>query len=188
VVLALPYPGGSSSLGPSHPACAVLSFRCVPLQYSLWSHDQLLGYTTLGTPTDDPDQQSGVFEPEPPFERIEPMLSALQRAMSEFETDPPLPSPTELADMPAAEQIRLVRAVLGEGSVVRRVVESQRAVDAFALCLRDQHDREVPTQFIAIHRLPDDVARVPGELDATGAAPMAPRYVIVARMEERTAP
>ncbi|MDE3150896.1 MAG: hypothetical protein KGL93_01480 [Gemmatimonadota bacterium] len=160
------------------------------LQYSLWSHDELLGYTNLSMPSEDPDQQSGVFEPEPPFERIEPILDALQRAMQEFESDAPLPSPEEMAAMSRDDQIRVIRAALGEHSVVRRVVESQRAVDAFALHLRDEHDREVPTQFIAIHRIPDDLGGDAGPLraatDALGAAPA--RYVLVARMEERAAP
>jgi hypothetical protein len=123
-----------------------------------------------------------VFEPEPPFTRIEPILGALQRAMFEFENDAPLPSPEDLAAMSREEQTRLMRAALGGNSVVRRVVESQRAVDAFALHLRDEHDREVPTQFITIHRLPDDAAPA-GAVSATSPA----RYVIVARMEESQA-
>ncbi|HET7631341.1 MAG TPA: hypothetical protein VFK16_03405 [Gemmatimonadaceae bacterium] len=126
-----------------------------------------------------------MFEPEPPFDRVEPILGALQRAMLEFETDAPLPSPSELAAMPRAEQVRLIRATLGDHSVVRRLVESQRAVDAFALHLRDEHDREVPTEFIAIHRLPGNgLPEAPGA--AAGAAPdrpANPRYVIVTRME-----
>jgi hypothetical protein len=154
------------------------------LQYSLWSHDELLGYTTLGAPSADQEQQSGVFEPEPPFERIEPMLDALQRAMLAFEADAPLPSPDELASLSPEEQMRLLRAALGGDSVVRRVVESQRAVDAFALHLRDEHDREVPTQFITIHRVPDDAA-APG---ARGRSAGPARYVIVARMEEPSSP
>ena len=137
-------------------------------------------------PSDEPDQQSGVFEPEPPFERIEPILGALERAMREFETDAPLPSPDELAVMTREQQIRMIRSALGGDSVVRRVVESQRAVDAFALHLRDEHDREVPTQFIAIHRLPDDMAR-PAAAPTGSARPGHARYVLVARMEERPA-
>lgn len=137
-------------------------------------------------PSDEPDQQSGVFEPEPPFERIEPILGALERAMREFEADAPLPSPDELAVMTREQQIRMIRSALGGDSVVRRVVESQRAVDAFALHLRDEHDREVPTQFIAIHRLPDDMAR-PSALPAGSARSGHARYVLVARMEERSA-
>jgi hypothetical protein len=152
------------------------------LQYSRWSHDELLGSTTFGTPSADEEQQSGMFEPEPPFNRIEPILGALQRAMLEFENDAPLPPPEDLATMSREEQTRLMRAALGGNSVVRRVVESQRAVDAFALHLRDEHDREVPTQFIAIHRLPDDAAPD----GSTAPAPTA-RYVIVARMEESQA-
>ncbi len=137
-------------------------------------------------PSDEPDQQSGVFEPEPPFERIEPILGALERAMREFEADAPLPSPDELAAMTREQQIRMIRSALGGDSVVRRVVESQRAVDAFALHLRDEHDREVPTQFIAIHRLPDDVVR-PAAPASGSARPGHARYVLVARMEERPA-
>lgn len=141
-------------------------------------------------PSEDADQQSGVFEPEPPFERIEPILHALQCAMQEFESDAPLPSPEEMAVMSRDDQVRVIRAALGEHSVVRRVVESQRAVDAFALHLRDEHDREVPTQFIAIHRMPDDLggddARSRTAANAFGAAPA--RYVLVARIEERAAP
>ncbi len=148
----------------------------------------MLGYTNLGTPSDDPDQQSGVFKPEPPFERIEPILGALQRAMTEFEADAALPSADQLAGMPREEQIRAIRRALGGDSVVRRVVESQRAVDAFALHLRDEQDREVPTQFIAIHRLPDDVPR-PRPQDESVPGSLAPaRYVIVARLEEPTTP
>jgi len=158
------------------------------LQYSLWSHDELLGYTTLGTPSEDPDQQSGVFEPEPPFERIEPILRALQVAMKDFETDVPLPAPEEIVGMAREDQVRLLRAALGEHSVVRRVVESQRAVDAFALRLRDEYDREVPTQFIAIHRLPDIAGPPAPRGQGYVAEPGAPRYVIVAQMEERSAP
>jgi hypothetical protein len=154
------------------------------LQYTLWSHDELLGRTDLGAPGDDSDQQTGVFQPEPPFERIEPLLSALQSAMSEFVTDAPLPAPDELAGIPKAEQLRLLRQALGRNSTVRRVVETQRAVDAFALHLRDEHDREVPTQFITIHRLPADVAA--GGDHAPGQ-PSAPRYVIVARMDAESA-
>jgi hypothetical protein len=153
------------------------------LQYSLWSHDELLGYTTFGTPSADAEQQSGVFEPEPPFNRIEPILGALQRAMLEFENNAPLPAPEDLAAMSKEEQARTLRTALGGNSVVRRVVESQRAVDAFALHLRDEDDREVPTQFIAIHRLPDDAAL----RDAALPAP-PPRYMIVAQMEESPAP
>ena len=110
--------------------------------------------------------------------------------MREFEADAPLPSPEELAAMPREEQVRMIRLALGEDSVVRRVVESQRAVDAFALHLRDEHDREVPTQFIAIHRLPDDVAHEREfPISGRGAPATGPaRYVIVARMEERSAP
>ncbi len=135
-------------------------------------------------PSDDLDQQSGVFEPEPPFERIEPILGALERAMREFEADAPLPTPDELATMTREEQVRMIRSALGSDSVVRRVVESQRAVDAFALHLRDEEDREVPTQFIAIHRLPDDVARGRDRSPGASISPRA-RYVLVARMEER---
>ena len=165
----------------------VISFALdAPLQYSLWSRDELLGYATLGPPSDDPEQQSGMFEPEPPFERIEPHLSALQRAMLEFESDAPLPSPEDLATMSKEDQVRLMRAALGGNSVVRRVVESQRAVDAFALQLRDEQDREVPTQFIAIHRLPDDAAPPLALAGAPAPAPPA-RYMIVARMEESQA-
>ncbi len=146
----------------------------------------MLGYTNLGTPSDDPEQQSGVFEPEPPFERIEPILGALERAMREFEADAPLPTPDELAALTREEQIRMIRSALGGDSVVRRVVESQRAVDAFALHLRDEHDREVPTQFIAIHRLPDDMAREPDFANGASTCGRA-RYVLVARLEERPA-
>jgi len=147
----------------------------------------LLGHTNLGTPSDDPDQQSGMFEPEPPFERIEPILGALDRAMREFETDAPLPAPDELAAMTREEQARMIRSALGGDSVVRRVVESQRAVDAFALHLRDEHDREVPTQFIAIHRLPDHAAHARDSSNGASISARA-RYVLVARMEERSAP
>jgi hypothetical protein len=155
------------------------------LHYSLWSHDELLGHADLRTPGDDTDQQSGIFEPEPPFERIEPILSALERAMLEFEADAPLPPPDELAALPRAAQVRLMREALGAGSTVRRIVESQRAVDAFALHLRDEHDREVPTQFITVHRLPDD-ASIGGAISA-GTARRPARYLMVARMEERPA-
>ncbi len=103
--------------------------------------------------------------------------------MSEFEADAPLPPPDELAAMPRAAQIRLIREALGAHSTVRRMVESQRAVDAFALHLRDEQDREVPTQFITVHRLPDDVAIV-GPTGAAGTVPRPARYVMVARMEE----
>lgn len=155
-----------------------------PLQYSLWSHDERLGYTKLGARSDDPAEQRGVFEPEPPFERIEPLLGALQRAMFEFENDTPLPSPEDLAMLSTEDRARLMRAALGGNSVVRRVVESQRAVDAVALHLRDEHDREVPTQFISIHRLPDDLAVVGAEGQATPPA----RYVIVAQLEAAPTP
>lgn len=154
------------------------------LQYTLWSHDELLGYTDLGVPGDDSDQQSGLFQPEPPFERIEPILSALQSAMSDFVADAPLPAPDELAGIPKSEQFRLLRQALGRNSTVRRVVESQRAVDAFALHLRDDRDREVPTQFITIHRLPADLAV--GDDEAPGPHSAA-RYVIVARMDAESA-
>jgi hypothetical protein len=127
-----------------------------------------------------------VFEPEPPFERIEPLLGALERAMREFEADAPLPSPDDLAAMTREEQIRMIRSALGGDSVVRRVVESQRAVDAFALHLRDEYDREVPTQFIAIHRMPDEGAREAAVGHGVGATGPA-RYVLVARMEEPSA-
>ena len=102
--------------------------------------------------------------------------------MIEFETDAPFPPPDELAAMPRAEQIRLIREALGGDSTVRRVVESQRAVDAFALHLRDEHDREVPTQFITVHRLPDDVS-IGGAPEPAGTPPRPARYVMVARME-----
>jgi hypothetical protein len=132
-------------------------------------------------PGSDPGEQSGIFEPEPPFERIEPILTALQHAMREFETDAPLPAPELLAALTREEQVRLIRASLGAGSSVRRVVESQRAVDAFALHLRDEHDREVPTQFITIHSVSAD-----GPTPMTpGATPRQVRYVIVAQLEER---
>ena len=147
----------------------------------------MLGYTNLGMPSDDPEQQSGVFEPEPPFERIEPILGALERAMRDFEADAPLPAPDELAALTREEQIRMIRAALGGDSVVRRVVESQRAVDAFALHLRDEQDREVPTQFIAIHRLPDDVAGAPNFANDAATCGGA-RFVLVARLVERSAP
>ena len=142
----------------------------------------MLGYTNLGTPSDDPDQQSGVFEPEPPFERIEPILGALDQAMREFETDAPLPTPDELAAMTREEQVRTIRSALSGDSVVRRVVESQRAVDAFALHLRDEQDRVVPTQFIAIHRLGDDADRT-RNFPGGPAVPSRARYLLVARME-----
>lgn len=148
----------------------------------------MLGYANLGKPSEEPDQQSGVFKPEPPFERIEPILGALQRAMTEFEADAPLPSVDELAEMPREDQVRAIRRALGEDSVVRRVVESQRAVDAFALHLRDEQDREVPTQFIAIHRLPDDVAPEPAAVPAPQRSLGPARYVIVARLEDPPAP
>ncbi len=134
-------------------------------------------------PSDDPGEQSGIFEPEPPFERIEPILTALQHAMNEFEADAPLPAPELLAALSREEQVRLIRASLGAGSSVRRVVESQRAVDAFALHLRDEQDREVPTQFISIHRVNDDR---PTSV-TSGAARRTARYVIVAQLEERAA-
>jgi hypothetical protein len=139
----------------------------------------LLGHADLRTPGDDTDQQSGIFEPEPPFERIEPILVALERAMLEFEEDAPLPAPEEMAALPRSEQVRIIRDALGADSTVRRIVESQRAVDAFALHLRDEQDREVPTQFITVHRLPDDVPI--GNGAGTRARPA--RYVMVARME-----
>ncbi len=142
----------------------------------------MLGHTNLGM-TGTAGEQSGIFEPEPPFERIEPILSALQRAMNEFEADAPLPAPELLATLSRDEQVRILRASLGAGSSVRRVVESQRAVDAFALHLRDEHDREVPTQFITVHRMTDDKPIAAG----TGAPPRPPRYVIVAQLEERAA-
>lgn len=154
------------------------------LQYSLWSHDELLGYTTLGAPSDDSEQQRGLLEPEPPFQRIAPLLGALQDAMLEFENDAPLPSPEDLATLSQEDRARLMRAALGGNSVVRRVVESQRAVDAVALHLRDEHDRQVPTQFITIHRLPDDLALVG---DAARTSPPA-RYMIVAQIEASPAP
>lgn len=154
-----------------------------PLQYSLWSHDELLGYTSLGMTGADPGEQSGIFEPEPPFQRIEPIVTALQHAMNEFEVDAPLPAPELLAALSREEQVKLIRASLGAGSSVRRVVESQRAVDAFALHLRDEHDREVPTQFITIHCLSDEGPRAV----TAGAPPRSARYVIVAQLEERAA-
>ena len=106
--------------------------------------------------------------------------------MREFEADAPLPTPDELATMTREEQVRMIRSALGADSVVRRVVESQRAVDAFALHLRDEQDREVPTQFIAIHRLPDDVGRDRGFSNGASTSGRA-RYVLVARMEDRPA-
>ncbi|MDE3054018.1 MAG: hypothetical protein KGL38_13450 [Gemmatimonadota bacterium] len=102
--------------------------------------------------------------------------------MLDFEADAPLPSPDEMAALPRDTQARLIREALGAGSSVRRFVESQRAVDAFALHLRDEHDREVPTQFITVHRLPDDVAS--GGPALVGTAPRPARYVMVTRMEE----
>ncbi len=103
--------------------------------------------------------------------------------MLDFEDDAPLPSPDEMAVLPRDTQVRLIREALGAGSSVRRVVESQRAVDAFALHLRDEHDREVPTQFITVHRVPDDVAVGTGPAPV-GTAPRPARYVMVARMQE----
>lgn len=166
--------------------------RCSPLpplapgralHYSLWSHDELLGHADLRRPGDGTADQSGIFEPEPPFERVAPILRALERAMLEFEADAPLPPPDEMAALPRDTQARLIREALGAGSSVRRVVESQRAVDAFALHLRDEHDREVPTQFISVHRLPDDVGVDNGPAPV-GTPPSPARYVMVARMEE----
>jgi len=115
--------------------------------------------------------------------KIEPILTALQHAMNAFEADAPLPAPELLASLSREEQLKLIRASLGAGSSVRRVVESQRAVDAFALHLRDEQDREVPTQFITVHRVSDDV---PVAL-ASDAAPVPARYVIVAQLEQRAA-
>ena len=64
-----------------------------------------------------------MFEPEPPFDRIEPILGALERAMREFEADDPFPAPDELAVMTREQQVRMIRSALGGDSVVRRVVE-----------------------------------------------------------------
>ncbi|HEY5219727.1 MAG TPA: hypothetical protein VIJ16_07950 [Gemmatimonadaceae bacterium] len=103
--------------------------------------------------------------------------------MTEFAVDAPLPAPEDLAEMSREEQLQVIRAALGTDSSARRMVESQRAVDAFALRLRDEQDREVPTQFITVHRLPDDAAAAERD-DVRPIAPGAPRYVIVACLEE----